>query len=92
MLFRSRVQFVETRFKKGTGTAVCTLYRGSGESIQTINHDISVVDNAADAISKKLTGAVEQARDEFIAIQVSIATTAAEVELQAVGAQYVMCT
>lgn len=87
-----RVQFVETRFKKGTGTAVITLAKGSGEIVQTINHDISVVGNAADTVSKNLASAVEQARDEWFSFDVAIATTAAEVELQAVGCQWIEIT
>lgn len=84
-----RVVYVESRFKKSTGTATLTLRREGGELIQTLTHDISVVDNASDQVSKKLQSAVEQARAELFSLEVSIPSTASEVELQAAGAQWV---
>lgn len=86
---QKRVVYVETRFKKSTGTATLTLRREGGETVQSLTHDISSVDDASHTVSRKLQSAVEAARAELFSLEVSIPSTASEVELQAVGLNWV---
>lgn len=87
-----RVHYIEAKFKKGTGTATITLYRGTGESIQAISYDISTVDNAADTVTRCLKGANEYARDEHFRLEMSCATTATEFILLAMGLHWTLAS
>jgi Concanavalin A-like lectin/glucanases superfamily len=86
-----RLSYVETRFKKSTGTATITMRREGGEVIQTLTHDISVVDNASDQVSKKLQSIVEAGRAELFSVEVSVPAALENptaIEFQAVGLQW----
>ena len=83
--FEKRVHWVETRFKKGTGTATITLKKGTGQTVDTLTHDISSVDNASETVSRRLQGASEGAKNEFFSMSVSIASTATSMEFIAAG-------
>jgi hypothetical protein len=83
-----RVHFVESKFRKSTGTATITLYRDTGESIQTLSHNTATVNNASDGVSALRQSVVEQARSEMFRAQVSIGGTDPVMELLAIGLAY----
>lgn len=84
-----RVTLVETKFRKSTGTATVTLYRGTGESIQSLSHNTAdVTESSSETVSRKRQSAVETARSEHFRLKVEIASTATDVELLAAGLLY----
>ncbi len=86
---QKRIALVLTDFRKSTGTATITLFRGTGESIQTLSHNTAdVSESSSETVSKKRQAAKEEARSENFKVQVAIASTADDVELLAVGLMY----
>lgn len=83
-----RVHYLEARFKKGTGTATITLKKGTGYTVQTETWDISTVDDSSETVSRFFKSCKEEAVSEFFRMEVSVPTTAAELEVEAVGAHW----
>lgn len=87
-----RACYIEVKAKKSTGTLTITLYKGSGDDIQTETHDLSTVDDSAETVTRAFKSCNEYARSEYFRVKVDCSTTAAELELIAVGLQWMMAS
>lgn len=87
-----RLHRVVIVFKTGTGTATIKLYRGAGELIQTITHDLSTVKRTGAIISILDKRAVPSARDEFFRLRIETDTTSDEFRILRAGMTYTVAT
>lgn len=80
-----RVHLIESKWQLSTGIATIELIDGTGNIVQTISYDISTQDVPGATVSRQLTSAVEQARDENFRLDITIASLAADIELLGAG-------
>jgi len=80
-----RAHYIEIKAKKGTGTATVTLKKGTGATVQTVTHNLALVDDPGETVARLFESTVEQARSEHFRIDWSCSTTATELELLAAG-------
>jgi len=80
-----RAHYIEIKAKKGTGTATVTLKKGTGATVQTVTHNLALVDDPNETVARLFESTVEQARSEHFRLDWSCSTTATELELLAAG-------
>jgi len=85
-----RVHLVEVKWKKATGTAVVTLYNGTGNEIQSEIMDLASTDYATGEIIRMLASANEMARDEHFRLKIVYAGADADYELLDAGLQWTL--
>jgi hypothetical protein len=87
-----RCHYIRSRWKKGTGQAVLTLKKGSGQTVQQEVFDISEVEHVDETAARQIASCVEQARSEFFRLDITIASTASEVELLEAGLEFTVAS
>lgn len=89
---QKRVHRIIVHWKVGSGIATVKLYRGGGELIQTLTHDLSIAARTSSTLTDLEENCVESARDDHFAIEMLHNAFSDDFRLLNAGVLWSLCT